>query len=110
MCHECKDLFYFVWFFVAIATITFNEAQYVLVTLPQESYTEAEDISLRFRTLKANGLLLMTASSTSEDAIELYLERGACKLTVSLGTGSKVSVQIIALLSRLTKSVNSEDM
>lgn len=62
----------------------------MLITLPQESYTEAEDISLRFRTIRSSGLLLMTSSSTSDDAIEIYLDRGACKLTVSLGPGSKV--------------------
>ncbi|XP_053395317.1 neurexin-1-like isoform X3 [Mercenaria mercenaria] len=74
----------------AVATVSFSEAQYVLVTLPQESYTEAEDISLRFRTVRSSGLLLVTSSAISEDAIELYLERGACKLTITLGTtGSK---------------------
>ncbi|XP_060602155.1 neurexin-1-like isoform X2 [Ruditapes philippinarum] len=73
----------------AVATISFSEAQYVMVTLPQESYTEAEDISLRFRTVRSSGLLLVTSSSTSEDAIELYLERGACKLSISLGRGTK---------------------
>jgi leucine-rich repeat transmembrane neuronal protein 1/2 len=75
----------------AVATISFSEAQYIMVTLPQESYTEAEDISLRFRTVRSSGLLLVTSSSTSEDAIELYLERGACKLSISLGRGTKVS-------------------
>ena len=74
----------------AVATVSFSEAQYVMVTLPEESSTEAEDISLRFRTVRSRGLLLITSSSISEDAIELYLERGACKLSVSLGRGSKV--------------------
>jgi leucine-rich repeat transmembrane neuronal protein 1/2 len=78
-------------FFPAVATVTFNEAQYVMITLPKESSTEAEDISLRFRTIRSSGLLLMTKSSVSEDSIELFLERGACKLTFSLGAGSKVS-------------------
>lgn len=74
----------------AATTLTFDKSQFVLVTLPEESYTESEDISLRFRTIQTDGLLLMTRSSLSNDAIELFLERGACKLTISLGPRSKV--------------------
>lgn len=78
--------------FTAATTLTFDKSQYALITLPEESYTESEDISLRFRTIHTAGLLLMTRSSLSTDAIELFLERGACKLTISLGPRSKVSV------------------
>ena len=68
----------------------FDGAQYVLVTLPKESFTEAEDISLRFRTVRSHGILSLMASSKSTDTLEIYLEHGAVKLTISLGSGSKV--------------------
>ena len=74
----------------AVTTLTFDESQYVLVSLPEELYSESEDISLQFRTIQANGMLLMTRSSLSNDAIELFLKRGACKLTISFGPRSKV--------------------
>ncbi|XP_052769324.1 neurexin-1-like isoform X2 [Mya arenaria] len=73
----------------AATTLSFDEAQYVLVTLPEETSTEAEDISLRFRTIKARGLLLLTRGTMTDDSIELFLERGACKLTISLGPRSR---------------------
>ncbi|XP_052272196.1 neurexin-1-like [Dreissena polymorpha] len=73
----------------AATTLSFDQSQYVMVTLPQETSTEAEDISLRFRTSQANGLLLMTHALMPGDSIELFLERGACKLTVTLGQRSK---------------------
>ena len=70
----------------------FDGAQYVLVTLPEESLTEAEDISLRFRTVHSHGILVLTSSDKSKDRLEIYLEHGAIKLTITLGSGSKVCI------------------
>lgn len=96
---ECRYiwglLYYSLICFVVPPTLLFDGAQYVLVTLPEESLTEAEDISVRFRTIRANGILVLMASSRSTDTLEIYLEHGAVKLTISLGSGSKVSIQVI---------------
>lgn len=82
-------------FNTAATTLSFDEAQYVMVTLPEESFSEAEDISLRFRTVQANGLLLLTSTALTDDSLELFLGRGACKLTVTLGPRSRVGGFVI---------------
>ncbi len=61
------------------------------VKFPEESSTEAEDISLRFRTMHPNGLLFMTSSDTTTDSMELYLDQGAIELSVNVGSGTQVS-------------------
>lgn len=58
--------------------------------MPDESRTEVEDISLRFRTRRENGLLFLTASDRSSDTMELYLEIGMVKLHMTIGTASVV--------------------
>lgn len=50
--------------------------------------TEAEDVSLRFRSQRAYGLLIATTSRESADALRLELESGRVRLTVNLGITS----------------------
>ncbi|XP_021341144.1 neurexin-1a-like isoform X3 [Mizuhopecten yessoensis] len=72
------------------ATLAFDSAQFMKITLDKESHTEAEDISLRFRTQHPNGLLFMTSSYRSFDSMALYLENGLVKLEIRVGSGSKI--------------------
>ncbi|XP_033734709.1 LOW QUALITY PROTEIN: neurexin-2-like [Pecten maximus] len=72
------------------ATLAFDSAQFMKITLDKESHTEAEDISLRFRTENPNGLLFMTSSYRSFDSMALYLENGLVKLEIRVGSGSKI--------------------
>ncbi|PVD32369.1 hypothetical protein C0Q70_07803 [Pomacea canaliculata] len=74
----------------AAATLRFDGKQFVKVTVPEESHTQAEDISLRFRTMHPNGLLFMTTSERAEDKMELYLKSGSIFLGVDVGSGHKV--------------------
>lgn len=48
-------------------------------------HTEAEDVSLRFRSQRAYGILMATTSRESADTLRLELDAGRVKLTVNLG-------------------------
>ena len=72
-------------------TLSFDGTEYMKITLPQESRTEAEDITLRFRSRRPNGLIFATTSSDTSDRLELMLEDSQVRFDVNLGTGSKVS-------------------
>nr|XP_022331115.1 neurexin-1-like isoform X8 [Crassostrea virginica] len=65
-------------------TLTFDGGQYMKVVFPEESVTEVEDISLRFRTERESGLLLVTSSQKSSDNLLMYLDRGKLKLEISI--------------------------
>ena len=58
--------------------------------------TQAEDISLRFRTSRPVGLLLTTWSPVSSDRLELALLSGQLRLLVKLGDRDLVSLPILS--------------
>lgn len=66
------------------------------VQLPVVMHTEAEDVSLRFRSQRAYGLLITTTSRDSADTLRLELESGRVRLTVNLGTASDVALTPVA--------------
>jgi len=73
-------------------TLSFNGDQFMRIDLVQESVTQADNLNIRFRTIRSNGLILITTS----DIKPLYhllinLEFGRLKVTLSLGEGKKVS-------------------
>lgn len=53
-------------------------------------HTEAEDVSLRFRSQRAFGILIATTSRDSADTLRLDLESGRVRLMVNLGNVSNV--------------------
>ena len=53
--------------------------------MPTIMHTEAEDVSLRFRSQRAYGLLMATTSQDSADTLRLELDGSRVKLTVNLG-------------------------
>lgn len=63
------------------------------VAFPEESVTEVEDISLRFRTERESGLLLVTSSQKSSDMLLLYLDRGKLKLEISISNQKEVGIK-----------------
>lgn len=58
---------------------------YMKVVMPTVMHTEAEDVSLRFMSQRAYGLLMATTSRESADTLRLELDGSRVKLTVNLG-------------------------
>lgn len=66
------------------------------VQLPVVMHTEAEDVSLRFRSQRAYGILIATTSRNSADTLRLELESGRVRLTVNLGNASETQTTAAA--------------
>lgn len=70
----------------AEATIlSYDGSKFMKVQLPVVMHTEAEDVSLRFRSQRAYGVLMATTSRNSADTLRLELDGGRVRLTVNLG-------------------------
>ncbi|XP_034087770.1 neurexin 3a isoform X4 [Gymnodraco acuticeps] len=67
--------------------LSYDGSMYMKVVMPNIMHTEAEDVSLRFRSQRAYGLLMATTSRDSADTLRLELDGGRVKLTVNLGKG-----------------------
>ena len=71
--------------------ITLNGDQFVRLSLPEESKTQAEDFYLRFKTLKSAGLLLATSSKVhSMNHLIILLEHAHLKVILNMGEGNRV--------------------
>ncbi|XP_029568664.1 neurexin-3a-like [Salmo trutta] len=64
--------------------LSYDGSMYMKVVMPQVMHTEAEDVSLRFMSQRAYGLLVATTSRDSADTLRLELDGGRVKLTVNL--------------------------
>ncbi|XP_078145786.1 neurexin 3a isoform X15 [Centroberyx gerrardi] len=64
--------------------LSYDGSMYMKVVMPTVMHTEAEDVSLRFRSQRAYGLLMATTSRDSADTLRLELDGGRVKLTVNL--------------------------
>uniref|UniRef100_A0A087YLW3 Neurexin 2 n=1 Tax=Poecilia formosa TaxID=48698 RepID=A0A087YLW3_POEFO len=67
--------------------VSYDGSMYLKVVLPRTLHTEAEDVSLRFMSQRAFGLLMATTSQQSADTLRVELDGGRVKLTVNLGKG-----------------------
>ncbi|XP_041828228.1 neurexin 3a isoform X4 [Melanotaenia boesemani] len=67
--------------------LSYDGSMYMKVVMPTIMHTEAEDVSLRFRSQRAYGLLMATTSRDSADTLRLELDGSRIKLTVNLGKG-----------------------
>ena len=76
--------------FSVATVVSFDGNQHVRIELPEESRTEAEDITLRFQSPNPNGLLFATTSTNAADHMELMLDNGQLRLDIELGSGVKV--------------------
>ncbi|XP_035999027.1 neurexin 2a isoform X6 [Fundulus heteroclitus] len=64
--------------------VSYDGSMYLKVVLPRTLHTEAEDVSLRFMSQRAFGLLMATTSQQSADTLRVELDGGRVKLTVNL--------------------------
>ncbi|XP_058435496.1 neurexin-2-beta isoform X28 [Marmota monax] len=64
--------------------LSYDGSMYMKITLPNAVHTEAEDVSLRFMSQRAYGLMMATTSRESADTLRLELDGGQMKLTVNL--------------------------
>ncbi|XP_064847703.1 neurexin-3b isoform X4 [Oncorhynchus masou masou] len=67
--------------------LSYDGSMYMKVVMPAVMHTEAEDVSLRFMSQRAFGLLMAATSRDSADTLRLELDSGRVKLTVNLGKG-----------------------
>ncbi|XP_056914173.1 neurexin 3a isoform X8 [Takifugu flavidus] len=67
--------------------LSYDGSMYMKVVMPTIMHTEAEDVSLRFRSQRAYGLLMATTSRDSADTLRIELDGGRVKLMVNLGKG-----------------------
>ncbi|XP_054997448.1 neurexin-2-beta isoform X20 [Sorex araneus] len=64
--------------------LSYDGSMYMKIMLPHAMHTEAEDVSLRFMSQRAYGLMMATTSRESADTLRLELDGGQMKLTVNL--------------------------
>ncbi|XP_041934511.1 neurexin 1a isoform X3 [Alosa alosa] len=64
--------------------LSYDGSKFMKIQLPMVMHTEAEDVSLRFRSQRAYGLLMATTSRNSADTLRLELDGGRVRLTVNL--------------------------
>ncbi|XP_073789243.1 neurexin 3b isoform X33 [Danio rerio] len=67
--------------------LSYDGSMYMKVVMPTIIHTEAEDVSLRFMSQRAFGLLMAATSRESADTLRLELDSGRVKLIVNLGKG-----------------------
>ncbi|XP_077341707.1 neurexin-1 isoform X21 [Lithobates pipiens] len=67
--------------------LSYDGSMFMKIQLPVVMHTEAEDVTLRFRSQRAYGILMATTSRESADTLRLELDAGRVKLTVNLGKG-----------------------
>ncbi|XP_036406289.1 neurexin-3-like isoform X1 [Megalops cyprinoides] len=64
--------------------LSYDGSMYMKVVMPTVMHTEAEDVSLRFMSQRAYGLLMAATSRESADTLRLELDGGRVRLTVNL--------------------------
>lgn len=69
--------------------LSYDGSKFMKVQLSVAMHTEAEDVSLRFRSQRAYGVLMATTSRDSADTLRLELETSRVRLTVNLGINAK---------------------
>ncbi|KAM9555691.1 neurexin 3 isoform 32-T40 [Guaruba guarouba] len=65
--------------------LSYDGSMYMKIIMPMVMHTEAEDVSFRFMSQRAYGLLMATTSRDSADTLRLELDGGRVKLMVNLG-------------------------
>ncbi|XP_056586638.1 neurexin 2a isoform X4 [Triplophysa dalaica] len=66
------------------AVLSYDGSMFLKVLMAHAVHTEAEDVSLRFMSQRAYGLLMATTSKESADTLRLELDGGRVRLTVNL--------------------------
>lgn len=74
---------------------------FLKILMPHAVHTEAEDVSLRFMSQRAYGLLMATTSKESADTLRLELDGGRVRLTVNLGNLSPLTSECETLTEQV---------
>ncbi|XP_047672390.1 neurexin 2b isoform X13 [Tachysurus fulvidraco] len=69
---------------IEATVLSYDGSMYLKIIMPSTLHTEAEDLTLRFMSQRAYGLLVSTTSKESADTLRLELDGGRVKLTVNL--------------------------
>ncbi|KAF7686968.1 neurexin-1a-like isoform X1 [Silurus meridionalis] len=64
--------------------LSYDGSKFMKIFLPVAMHTEAEDVTLRFRSQRAYGVLMATTSRDSADTLRLELDAGRVRLTINL--------------------------
>lgn len=88
--------------------LSYDGSMFLKVLMPRAMHTEAEDVSLRFMSQRAYGLLMATTSSESADTLRLELDGGKVKLTVNLGNLRPLTL-VLPALWMMSKGINSAE-
>ena len=68
----------------AAATIKLSGVNSLSLRYPNGLTNEADDVTIRFRTIEQSGLLLTTRHDRSQDKLELALESARVKITLQV--------------------------
>ncbi|XP_037388549.1 neurexin-1a-like isoform X11 [Pygocentrus nattereri] len=64
--------------------LSYDGSKFMKIQLPVAMHTEAEDVTLRFRSQRAYGVLMATTSRDTADTLRLELDTGRVRLTINL--------------------------
>lgn len=81
--------------------LSYDGSMFLKVLMPHAVHTEAEDVSLRFMSQRAYGLLMATTSKESADTLRLELDGGRVRLTVNLGNLQLLTSDVEALIEQV---------
>ncbi|KAH0567856.1 hypothetical protein KQX54_015162 [Cotesia glomerata] len=84
------SLIHLILFTTNASILHLNGSQQMTILMPEDSRTQAEEISLRFRTSQPNGLLFATSADSSSDCLQLYLDNGVAKMRIQIQSHEKV--------------------
>lgn len=83
------------------ATASFNGSQYITIGLANGAKTQAEDLTLRFKTYKKEGMIFSTNNDHFGDKLELSIQGGKLKMSFRIGGLEKVNILKANLFSKL---------
>lgn len=93
-CTKLTKNFYIHFPSIEATVLSYDGSMFMKIQLPVVMHTEAEDVSLRFRSQRAYGILMATTSRDSADTLRLELDAGRVKLTVNLGNNSPSPIEL----------------
>ena len=70
----------------AAATIKLSGVNSLSLRYPNGLTNEADDVTIRFRSIEQSGLLLTTRHDRSQDKLELALESARVKITLQVNS------------------------
>ncbi|XP_051160690.1 neurexin-1 [Leptopilina boulardi] len=74
------------------STLHLNGSQHLTALMPEDSKTQAEEIVLRFKTIRPRGLLLATSLENSSDRLQIYLADGNAKAQIRIDKTEKTLI------------------